>query len=153
MSSSLVFATGHDLEGDTLPDWARLALSGATVAVYMGRSVAAEVAARLIEAGLSPDTPVAVGRERQPRRTKRLFPGTLADLPALAGRGDLTGPVLILIGDAVAEAELTAARRSPPSEAHDGGRIRTTRHEDHASPVQTNADKRKAARRSSPPTG
>ena len=39
-----------------LPDWAGLALSGATVAVYMGRTVAAEVAARLIEAGLSPDT-------------------------------------------------------------------------------------------------
>ncbi len=43
-SSSLVFATGHDADGETLPDWAGLALRGATVAVYMGRTVAASVA-------------------------------------------------------------------------------------------------------------
>ncbi|WP_292673272.1 siroheme synthase CysG, partial [Mesorhizobium sp.] len=60
VSSSMVFTTGHDLKGNSLPDWAKLAISGATVAVYMGRSVAAEVAGRLIEAGLSPDTAVAV---------------------------------------------------------------------------------------------
>ena len=60
VSSSMVFTTGHDLKGGTLPDWAKLAISGATVAVYMGRSVAADVASRLIEAGLSPDTAVAV---------------------------------------------------------------------------------------------
>ncbi|WP_292714790.1 siroheme synthase CysG, partial [Mesorhizobium sp.] len=51
VSSSMVFTTGHDLKGNSLPDWAKLAISGATVAVYMGRSVAAEVAGRLIEAG------------------------------------------------------------------------------------------------------
>ena len=44
MTSSLVFTTGHDLKGGSLPDWAKLAISGATVAVYMGRSVAADVA-------------------------------------------------------------------------------------------------------------
>ena len=42
VSSSLVFATGHDADGETLPGWAGLALSGATVAVYMGRSVAGQ---------------------------------------------------------------------------------------------------------------
>ena len=56
VASSLVFTTGHDLKGETLPDWAGLAIGGATVAVYMGRSVAADVAARLIAAGLSRDT-------------------------------------------------------------------------------------------------
>ena len=59
--------------GETLPDWARLAIAGATVAVYMGRSVAAEVAARLIEAGLSPDTAVAVV-ENASRADTRLLP-------------------------------------------------------------------------------
>src|SRR5690606_9478538 len=56
VSSSLVFTTGHDLKGKSLPDWARLAIDGATVAVYMGRSNAADVAGRLAAAGLSPDT-------------------------------------------------------------------------------------------------
>jgi uroporphyrin-III C-methyltransferase/precorrin-2 dehydrogenase/sirohydrochlorin ferrochelatase len=103
VSSSLVFTTGHDLRGETLPDWARLAIDGATVAVYMGRSIAAEVAARLIEAGLSPDTAVAVV-ENASRAERRLFHGTLNDLPSLELRGDLSGPVMTIIGDAVAGA-------------------------------------------------
>ncbi|MFA6157685.1 siroheme synthase CysG, partial [Mesorhizobium sp.] len=82
VSSSMVFTTGHDLKGNSLPDWARLAISGATVAVYMGRSVAAEVAGRLIEAGLSPDTAVAVV-ENASLANRRRFHGTLADLPSL----------------------------------------------------------------------
>lgn len=103
VASSMVFTTGHDLRGETLPDWARLAIDGATVAVYMGRSIAAEVAARLIEAGLSPDTAVAVV-ENASRADRRLFHGTLSDLPSLEQRTDLTGPVMTIIGDAVAGA-------------------------------------------------
>lgn len=110
VSSSLVFTTGHDLKGEALPDWARLAISGATVAVYMGRSVAADVAARLVAAGLSPDTAVAVV-ENASLPGRRLLHGTLADLPSLAGRDDLGGPVTTIIGDAVAGADF---RRSAP---------------------------------------
>ncbi|HHZ08733.1 MAG TPA: uroporphyrinogen-III C-methyltransferase [Rhizobiales bacterium] len=110
VSSSLVFTTGHDLRGEALPDWARLAISGATVAVYMGRSVAADVAGRLVEAGLSPDTAVAVV-ENASLPHRRLLHGTLADLPSLAGRDDLRGPVMSIIGDAVAGADF---RRSAP---------------------------------------
>lgn len=101
VSSSLVFTTGHDLNGETLPDWARLALSGATVAVYMGRSNAALVAGRLIDAGLAQDTTVAVV-ENAGRNDSHLLHGTLDELPALQGRHELTGPVMVIIGDAVA---------------------------------------------------
>lgn len=121
VSSSLVFTTGHDLKGNSLPDWAKLAISGATVAVYMGRSVAAEVAGRLIEAGLSPDTAVAVV-ENASLGNRRRFHGTLADLPSLEARADLSGPVMTIIGDAVAGANF---ERSEPLAAH--------RHEDTAS--------------------
>jgi len=110
VSSSLVFTTGHDLKGEALPDWARLAISGATVAVYMGRSVAADVAARLVAAGLAPDTAVAVV-ENASLPGRRLLHGTLADLPSLASRDDLDGPVMTIIGDAVAGADF---RRSAP---------------------------------------
>ena len=114
VSSSMVFTTGHDLKGNSLPDWAKLAISGATVAVYMGRSVAAEVAGRLIEAGLSPDTAVAVV-ENASLANRRRFHGTLADLPSLEARADLTGPVMTIIGDAVAGANF---ERSEPLAAH-----------------------------------
>lgn len=113
VSSSMVFTTGHDLKGGALPDWARLAISGATVAVYMGRSIAAEVAGRLIEAGLSPDTAVAVV-ENASLQGRRRFHGTLADLPSLQNRADLVGPVMTIIGDAVAGADFT---RSTPLSA------------------------------------
>jgi uroporphyrin-III C-methyltransferase/precorrin-2 dehydrogenase/sirohydrochlorin ferrochelatase len=114
VSSSMVFTTGHDLKGGSLPDWAKLAISGATVAVYMGRSVAADVAARLIDAGLAPDTAVAVV-ENASLPTRRRFHGTLADLPSLESRIDLTGPVMTVIGDAVAGANFD---RSEPLAAH-----------------------------------
>ncbi|PZV33901.1 siroheme synthase CysG [Mesorhizobium kowhaii] len=114
VSSSMVFTTGHDLKGNSLPDWAKLAISGATVAVYMGRSVAAEVAGRLIEAGLSPDTAVAVV-ENASLANRRRFHGTLADLPSLEARTDLSGPVMTIIGDAVAGANF---ERSEPLTAH-----------------------------------
>ncbi len=110
VTSSMVFTTGHDLKGKSLPDWAKLAISGATVAVYMGRSVAADVATRLIEAGLSPDTAVAVV-ENASLPNRRRFHGTLADLPSLQSRDDLGGPVMTIIGDAVAGADFS---RSTP---------------------------------------
>jgi uroporphyrin-III C-methyltransferase/precorrin-2 dehydrogenase/sirohydrochlorin ferrochelatase len=109
VASSMVFTTGHDLKGDTLPDWAKLAISGATVAVYMGRSVAADVAARLIDAGLSSDTAVAVV-ENASLGERRMFHGTIADLPALEHRDELTGPVMTLIGDAVAGANFEKSK-------------------------------------------
>jgi uroporphyrin-III C-methyltransferase / precorrin-2 dehydrogenase / sirohydrochlorin ferrochelatase len=101
VASSLIFTTGHDLTGDVLPDWARLAVSGATIAVYMGRSVAASVASRLMQAGLAPETTVAV-IENASRKNRNLLHGTLKDLPDLQFRDELTGPVMVIIGDAVA---------------------------------------------------
>jgi uroporphyrin-III C-methyltransferase/precorrin-2 dehydrogenase/sirohydrochlorin ferrochelatase len=114
VASSLVFTTGHDLTGAALPDWARLAISGATLCVYMGRTVAASVAARLIEAGLAADMTVAIV-ENASRDERRLFHGTLADLPALEGRSDLSGPVMVIIGDAVAGANF---QNSTPIHGH-----------------------------------
>jgi len=108
VTSSMVFTTGHDLKGKSLPDWAKLAVSGATVAVYMGRSVAADVATRLIEAGLAPDTAVAVV-ENASLAGRRKFHGTLADLPSLEARADLAGPVMTIIGDAVAGANFAGS--------------------------------------------
>lgn len=103
VASSLIFTTGHDLTGDVLPDWASLAISGATIAVYMGRTVAASVAERLMQAGLPAETTVAV-IENASRRDRRLLHGTLRDLPGLQSRDELSGPVMVIIGDAVAGA-------------------------------------------------
>ena len=106
-SSSLVFATGHDADGETLPGWAGLALQGTTVAVYMGRTVAAKVAARLIEAGLAASTPVAV-IENASRTDRRAYAGRLDELARIAARPELTGPVLFIVGEVVAAGAIAA---------------------------------------------
>jgi uroporphyrin-III C-methyltransferase/precorrin-2 dehydrogenase/sirohydrochlorin ferrochelatase len=108
VASIIVFATGQDASGGVLPDWAGLALSGATVAVYMSRSVAAAVADRLMKAGLDAETPVAV-IESATLPERRHFSGMLRDLAALSDRDDISGPTLILIGQAAAEGALSLA--------------------------------------------
>ncbi|MBW9087542.1 uroporphyrinogen-III C-methyltransferase [Rhizobium wenxiniae] len=125
VASSLIFTTGHDLTGDVLPDWASLAISGATIAVYMGRTVAASVSERLMDAGLSRDTTVAV-IENASRTDRKLFHGVLSELPSLEARDDLDGPVMVIIGEAVAGAnfdksEPLSAFRKSVRQAEDAG--------------------------------
>lgn len=108
VASQLVIATAHGAEGAEPEGWEALAASGATVAVYMGKSVADRVVQRLGEAGLSPATPV-VAVENAGRPERRLFAGSLSNLADLVARSDVEGPVLILIGPAVAHGDLAAA--------------------------------------------
>lgn len=116
VASNLVFATGHNARSETLPDWADLALKGATVAVYMGRTVAAAVAEKLIGAGLTPSTPVAV-IENAAHPDERQFAGSLSELSVLSSRGEIDGPVLIVIGEAVGHAALDKAEPLAPRHA------------------------------------
>jgi uroporphyrin-III C-methyltransferase / precorrin-2 dehydrogenase / sirohydrochlorin ferrochelatase len=108
VASSIIFTTGHDLKGNSIPDWAGLAMKGATVALYMGRSVAGTVSERLITLGLSAKTPVAV-IENASRDNRQLMTGTLADLSHIQTMKSLDGPVLIFIGRAAAYANLSHA--------------------------------------------
>lgn len=108
VASNLVFATGHNAKSETLPDWAGLALKGATVAVYMGRTVSAAVAAKLISAGMNARTPVAV-IENAAHPDERQFSGNLSELAVLSNRTEIDGPVLIVIGEAVGHAALENA--------------------------------------------
>jgi uroporphyrin-III C-methyltransferase/precorrin-2 dehydrogenase/sirohydrochlorin ferrochelatase len=67
-----------------------------------------------MEAGLARETTVAVV-ENASRPDRRLFHGVLDELPALEARDDLAGPVMVIIGDAVAGANF---ERSEPLSAH-----------------------------------
>jgi uroporphyrin-III C-methyltransferase / precorrin-2 dehydrogenase / sirohydrochlorin ferrochelatase len=66
------------------------------------------VAQQLMDAGLERSTPVAVV-ENASRREQRLFHGTLKDLPELAGMDEITGPAMVIIGEAVAGADISRA--------------------------------------------
>lgn len=108
VSQHLILATGHGANGEAPLGWEQLAASGGTVALYMGRSVADRIVARLAAAGLPLSTPV-VAVENAGRASRRMFAGALGELGGLAARDDLAGPVLILIGEATAHGDVAAA--------------------------------------------
>ncbi|MGA9602491.1 MAG: uroporphyrinogen-III C-methyltransferase, partial [Methyloceanibacter sp.] len=58
-----------------------------------------------IEAGMNASTPVAV-IENASRNDHRAYAGRLDQLARLAARPELTGPVLIIVGDVVAESNI-----------------------------------------------
>ncbi len=108
VASSLAFVTAQEADGADPQDWRALAGSGATLAVYMGRSAGEAIRARLVAAGMTDATPV-VAVENAGRPGRRILAGTIADLPALSARADLAGPVMILVGQATAQAAANPA--------------------------------------------
>ncbi|MFA5601484.1 MAG: uroporphyrinogen-III C-methyltransferase, partial [Phenylobacterium sp.] len=100
----VAFATARVQDGAVVEEgWAALADAQTTVALYMARDAAAAVAGRLIGAGRAPDTP-AVAVENAGRADARLIGASLADLPAALAAAAPEGPVVLVIGEAVAQA-------------------------------------------------
>jgi uroporphyrin-III C-methyltransferase/precorrin-2 dehydrogenase/sirohydrochlorin ferrochelatase len=103
----LQYVTGHASNG-TLPDdldWNSLADPNATTAIYMPARTLAEFAANVIAAGLDPATPaVAVCGATRPG--ERWLSASIADLPERLAAAETQGPVLVLVGRALAEAAM-----------------------------------------------
>lgn len=101
LARKLVFVTAHARAGEPLDlDWQALADPRATLAIYMGKAAARQIAESLLAHGLPGDTPVAyVENASLPDEhcvTTRLDLLAFA-VEACAG----TGPALLLIGAAV----------------------------------------------------
>jgi uroporphyrin-III C-methyltransferase/precorrin-2 dehydrogenase/sirohydrochlorin ferrochelatase len=100
VSSGFVMATAHGAEDSDLAHWASLAQSGLTLALYMGKSIAPEVADRLIGHGAAAALPVGIVVNAG-RANKTLYRSTLGALSA--GALELAdGPAIIFVGEAVA---------------------------------------------------
>ena len=109
----LTFVTAHARAGETLAiDWPALVRSETTLAVYMGRSAAGEVARNLIAAGLSPETAVLVAVDVS-LSSERLVRGRLSALPFLVEAVSDDSPTLLLIGDAIRKANSRRNRLHP----------------------------------------
>ena len=98
-STSLTVVTGHEdpnkARGDV--DWEAIARVGGTIVVLMGVANLAEISRRLVDGGLSPDTPAAAVRwgTRADQTTVR------ATLSTLHTR-ELAAPSTIVVGDVAA---------------------------------------------------
>ncbi len=100
LARKLVFLTAHAKAGEPLDiDWASLADPEATLAIYMGRSVAHDVSHKLIASGLSGATPVLVVESAS--LPDEIHISTRLDLLATAVPPTGSGPVLMLVGQSV----------------------------------------------------
>ena len=112
LSRRLTLVTAHLRAGEPLSlDWPALAAPDATLAVYMGRAAAPEIARQLIAAGMPADTPVMIAVNVS-LPTERLITGRLDALGFLTRTIGDQDPALLLIGEAVGARRLPAERRS-----------------------------------------
>jgi len=95
------FVTGHCQEDRPLDlNWKSLADPDTTLVVYMGLAHIAEIACRLIEAGLPSETPAAAVAKGT-LADQQVIQGTLATLPDKALSAQLRAPALFIIGRVV----------------------------------------------------
>ena len=97
-ASAFTVVTGHvDPTGTSTVDWEAHAATGATLVILMGVGQIASIAKRLMAAGRSPDTPVAVvhAATTSEQQVVRL---TLAEV----GHAELVAPSTIIVGDVAA---------------------------------------------------
>jgi uroporphyrin-III C-methyltransferase/precorrin-2 dehydrogenase/sirohydrochlorin ferrochelatase len=108
-AQACVFITGHGRDGDVDVDWKLLLQPHQTVAIYMGLTRLAELAAQFVVRGADPAMPVAV-IENGTRPDQRVLTGTLATIAQEAAAMDIKGPAMIVIGTVVTlRAKLSAS--------------------------------------------
>jgi uroporphyrinogen III methyltransferase/synthase len=97
VSTHFTVVTGHEdpAKDRTDVDWEALARAGGTLVILMGAGHIADIAARLVGGGRSPDTPVAAVRNgtRPDQGTVRATLATIADAGVGAPSAIVVGPV------------------------------------------------------------
>ena len=105
LATGVRFVTGHCCNERPLDlNWQSLADPETTLVVYMGLAHIAEIACRLIEAGLPADTPAAAIANGT-LADQVILTATLATLPDQVLGADLSAPVLFVVGRVVEVAE------------------------------------------------
>ncbi len=112
------FVTGHTQNGEEPElNWASLADPDTTLVVYMGVTNARIIANRLIEAGLSADTPAAA-INMGTRPEQKVIRTTLTALPEEIQTAGLSGATLLVIGGVVQLADIIDWFTPSSIEAH-----------------------------------
>jgi uroporphyrinogen III methyltransferase / synthase len=105
IATAVTFVTGSEdpTKADTQTDWSALARVGGTIVLYMPVRRLSDIAARLMAAGLSPDTPsAAIQWGTWP--SQRTVVATLSTLAS----AELSSPLIVVIGQTVGLRETIA---------------------------------------------
>ncbi|WP_394348008.1 uroporphyrinogen-III C-methyltransferase [Natronorubrum halophilum] len=106
-ASSVSFVTGHEdpTKAESAVDWAALAKTGGTIVVLMGVGRLPDYTKALREAGMDPETPVALV-ERGTWPGQRVATGTLETIVDARDERDISPPAVTVIGDVAGSREL-----------------------------------------------
>jgi len=99
-AQSVTFVTGHLKDGSMNLNWEALAHENQTLVVYMGLLGIKTLCSKLVEHGLSDQTPIALVQKATTRKQKVLI-GTLGSMPKLVETTKVKPPTLIIVGDVV----------------------------------------------------
>ena len=105
-ASSVSFVTGHEdpTKAESAVEWDALAATGGTIVVLMGVGKLPEYTAALREAGMDPETPVALV-ERATWPGMAVATGTLDDIAAVRDAEGIEPPAITVIGEVAATRE------------------------------------------------
>ena len=101
-SGVLTIVTGHEQPGrsTTLVDWESLARVEGTLVILMGIATLPAICQRLLNGGLSAQTPAAV-IEQGTTTQQRQVTGTLTDIATRAAEAEIRSPAIVVIGRVV----------------------------------------------------
>ena len=104
--SSVSFVTGHEdpTKEESAVEWEALAATGGTIVVLMGVGKLPQYTAALRDAGMDPETPVAL-IERATWPDMSVATGTLDDIVAVRDAAGIEPPAITVIGEVAATRE------------------------------------------------
>ena len=102
-AQSVTFASGVVKQDGPDADYSAIAAPNSTGVFYMGVGAAPQIQNKLLLAGRSPATPVALV-ENGTTMLERTVTGTLGELAALVERENIKGPTVIIVGETAAYA-------------------------------------------------
>ena len=106
---SFTVLTGMTESGAAEHDWHSLAEPGSTFAIYMGVGTSANTQARLLDAGIDPDTPVVIV-ENGTLPSERAVATRISALCQTIGSQEIEGPAVIFVGlEPTAETKVAVA--------------------------------------------
>lgn len=106
LATGVRFLTGHRMTADETTcdlelNWRSLADSETTLVVYMGLANLPTIAKKLMEHGLSPETPAAAIAQGT-TQNQQIISTNLAQLPVAVAKAELEAPTLVIIGKVAA---------------------------------------------------
>jgi uroporphyrin-III C-methyltransferase len=121
-ASSVTLVTGHEdpTKEESAVDWDALAATGGTLVVLMGVGKLPDYTAALREAGMAPETPVALV-ERATWPDQRVATGTLETVVDVRDEAGIEPPAITVIGEVAATRErvLDFLENEPDADAAD----------------------------------